>query len=110
MRVLGFKRSTFGWALALLAALPLGGAAQLRTVVSHEIGTSGQEAALSLDFKDDVSLTIALREGQVLVDGMDVRDWNLEVLRRNISIIEQDVFLFSRSIVDNINFGMQFAH
>jgi ATP-binding cassette subfamily B protein len=36
---------------------------------------------------------------------VDVRDWNLEALRRNISIIEQDVFLFSRSISENIAFG-----
>jgi ATP-binding cassette, subfamily B, bacterial len=43
--------------------------------------------------------------GSVLVDGMDVREWNLEKLRRNISIIEQDIFLFSRSIADNIAFG-----
>ena len=43
--------------------------------------------------------------GRVLVDGVDVRDWNLETLRRQISIIEQDVFLFSRSIADNIAFG-----
>jgi ATP-binding cassette subfamily B protein len=43
--------------------------------------------------------------GQVLVDGVDVREWNLENLRRNISIIEQDIFLFSRSIAENIAFG-----
>ena len=56
-----------------------------------------------------VNRTYDANSGQVLVDGIDVRDWNLEVLRRNISIIEQDVFLFSRSIADNINFGMQEA-
>jgi ATP-binding cassette subfamily B protein len=56
-----------------------------------------------------VNRTYDATSGQVLVDGIDVRDWNLEVLRRNISIIEQDVFLFSRSIADNINFGMQEA-
>ena len=44
-------------------------------------------------------------EGQVLVDGVDVRDWNLESLRRQISIIEQDIFLFSRTIGENIAFG-----
>jgi len=43
--------------------------------------------------------------GQVLVDGVDVREWNLEALRRQISIIEQDIFLFSSSIRDNIAFG-----
>jgi ATP-binding cassette subfamily B protein len=43
--------------------------------------------------------------GRVLIDGVDVRDWNLEALRRQISIIEQDIFLFSRNIVENIAFG-----
>ena len=44
-------------------------------------------------------------QGQVLIDGMDVRDWNLASLRSQISMIEQDIFLFSRSIADNIAFG-----
>ncbi len=43
--------------------------------------------------------------GRVLVDGIDVRDWNLEALRSQISTIEQDVFLFSRTIAENIAFG-----
>ena len=44
--------------------------------------------------------------GRVLVDGVPVRDWKLADLRRQISIIEQDLFLFSRSIAENIAFGM----
>ncbi|MCX7670295.1 MAG: ABC transporter ATP-binding protein/permease [Anaerolineae bacterium] len=43
--------------------------------------------------------------GRVLVDGVDVRDWSLESLRSQISIIEQDPFLFSRTIRENIAFG-----
>ncbi|GAC1355966.1 MAG: ABC transporter ATP-binding protein [Herpetosiphon sp.] len=43
--------------------------------------------------------------GRVLVDDVDVRDWNLESLRQQISTIEQDVFLFSRTIAENIAFG-----
>jgi len=39
------------------------------------------------------------------LDGIDAREWNLESLRRQISIIEQDIFLFSRSIAENIAFG-----
>ncbi len=46
-----------------------------------------------------------ISEGQVLIDGVDVRDWNLASLREQISIIEQDIFLFSRSLSDNIAFG-----
>ena len=44
--------------------------------------------------------------GRILVDGVDLRDWNLQALRSQISIIEQDVFLFSRSVAENIAFGM----
>ncbi|UCF60796.1 MAG: ABC transporter ATP-binding protein [Anaerolineaceae bacterium] len=43
--------------------------------------------------------------GEVLIDGINVRDWNLAALRRQISVIEQDVFLFSRTISENIAFG-----
>jgi ATP-binding cassette subfamily B protein len=44
-------------------------------------------------------------KGRVLVDGIDVRDWSLESLRSQVSTIEQDIFLFSRSIGQNIAFG-----
>lgn len=47
--------------------------------------------------------------GRILVDGVDVRDWNLEALRSQISVIEQDVFLFSRTIAGNIGFGQDDA-
>jgi ATP-binding cassette subfamily B protein len=43
--------------------------------------------------------------GTVRVDGRDVREWNLEALRSQISTIEQDVFLFSRTLRENIAFG-----
>lgn len=43
--------------------------------------------------------------GEVLVDGINVRDWNLASLRSQISMIEQDIFLFSRTVGENIAFG-----
>ena len=43
--------------------------------------------------------------GRVLVDGIDVREWSLESLRSQISTIEQDIFLFSRTLKENIAFG-----
>ena len=49
--------------------------------------------------------TYDVDSGQVIVGGQDVRAWNLEALRRQISVIEQDIYLFSRSIADNIAFG-----
>ena len=44
--------------------------------------------------------------GRILVDGVDVRDWNLDSLRSQISVIEQDVTLFSRSVAENIAFSL----
>ena len=43
--------------------------------------------------------------GRVLIDGEDVKTWSLEALRSGISTIEQDVFLFSSSLAENIAFG-----
>jgi ATP-binding cassette subfamily B protein len=44
--------------------------------------------------------------GHVLVDGIDVREWNLDSLRSQISTIEQDIVLFSRPVVENIGFSL----
>lgn len=44
-------------------------------------------------------------QGQVLIDGVDLREWKLDSLRSQISIIEQDIFLFSKTIAENIAFG-----
>ena len=56
-----------------------------------------------------VNRTYDVTQGQVLIDGVDVRQWNLDALRRQISIIEQDIFLFSKTIKENIAFGKQDA-
>ena len=47
--------------------------------------------------------------GRVLIDGRDTRDWQMESLREQISIIEQDLFLFSRTVAENIAFGCRGA-
>ena len=52
-----------------------------------------------------INRTYDVDSGVVKVDGIDVRDWQLASLRRQVSIIEQDIFLFSRPIKDNIAFG-----
>ncbi|MEZ4666851.1 MAG: ABC transporter ATP-binding protein [Anaerolineae bacterium] len=56
-----------------------------------------------------INRTYDVDTGSVQVDNVDVRNWNLATLRSQISIIEQDIFLFSRSIADNIRFGNQTA-
>ncbi|MDX5482864.1 MAG: ATP-binding cassette domain-containing protein, partial [Hymenobacteraceae bacterium] len=44
--------------------------------------------------------------GRILIDGVDVRDYNIESLRSQIGYVPQDVFLFSDSIRNNIGFGL----
>ena len=44
-------------------------------------------------------------EGRITVDGRDIRDFTLESLRRNVGIVQQDVFMFSATIRDNIAYG-----
>lgn len=46
-----------------------------------------------------------VQEGQVLVDGIDVREWDLQNLRSRMAIVLQDVFLFSGTILENIRLG-----
>lgn len=46
-------------------------------------------------------------EGEILVDGCDVRDWKLKELRGGIGTATQDVFLFSDTVEGNVAFGNQ---
>ena len=47
-----------------------------------------------------------VNQGRITIDGQDIRDFTLESLRRNIGIVQQDVFLFSATIRDNISYGV----
>ena len=46
-----------------------------------------------------------IRSGSILIDGTDIRDITLSSLRRNIGIVQQDVFLFAGTVMDNIRYG-----
>lgn len=65
----------------------------------------GQTGAGKSTLTKLINRTYDTSSGRVLVDGIDVRDWNLESLRSQIGNIEQDIFLFSRTIAENISFG-----
>lgn len=46
-----------------------------------------------------------VERGAVLVDGVDVREWNKQELRRHLGLVLQDVFLFSGDVANNISLG-----
>ncbi|MHA8067987.1 ABC transporter ATP-binding protein [Aquirufa ecclesiirivi] len=66
------------------------------------LGTTGSGkstiAALMARFYDPSA-------GKILLDGIDLKDWDMELVRSNLGFVPQDVFLFSTSIAENIRFG-----
>ena len=44
-------------------------------------------------------------KGKILLDGVDINDYPLEILRKHIGYVEQDIYLFPRSIRENVAFG-----
>ncbi|MEM6526776.1 MAG: ABC transporter ATP-binding protein, partial [Chloroflexota bacterium] len=69
----------------------------------------GQTGAGKSTLTKLVNRTYDVESGTVYVDDRPVQDWNMAALRSQISIIEQDIFLFSRTIAENIAFGVQDA-
>ncbi len=76
-----------------------------RVQPGQTVAIVGQTGAGKTSLAKLVNRTHDVSGGAVLVDGIDVRQWELGSLRRQIAIIEQDVFLFSRTIAENSAFG-----
>lgn len=69
------------------------------------IAIVGQTGAGKTTLTRLINRTFDVDSGRVLIDGVDLRDWNMDSLRAQIGTIEQDIFLFSLSIAENIAFG-----
>src|SRR4029079_3864414 len=48
-----------------------------------------------------------IQRGRILLDGVDLRDWDIRALRKNFAVVLQEVFLFSGSIEGNIRLGRE---
>src|SRR5438876_3106827 len=48
-----------------------------------------------------------VQKGRILLDGVDVRDWDLQSLRENFAVVLQEIFLFSGSVASNIRLGRE---
>lgn len=46
-----------------------------------------------------------LQSGRITIDGTDIKDFTLSSLRRNVGIVQQDIFLFADSVKNNISYG-----
>ena len=77
-----------------------------RAAPGETVAIVGQTGSGKSTLTKLVNRAYDVTEGDILVDGVNVKEWNLEILRQQISIIEQDIFLFSRTVADNIAFGL----
>ena len=76
-----------------------------RAAPGQTIAIVGQTGSGKSTLTKLVNRTYDVTDGRILVDGVDVRDWSLDALRSQISTIEQDIFLFSRTVAENIGFS-----
>ena len=58
---------------------------------------SGKTSIISL-----VNRLYSIQQGEILIDGVNIDDYPLDALRKEIGVVLQDVFLFSGSIYDNV--------
>ncbi len=99
--VVRFDNVTFGY----VAEAPVLRAIDFAIEPGQTVAIVGQTGSGKSTLAKLINRTYDVTNGRLLVDGIDVREWNLAVLRRQISIIEQDIFLFSRTVGENIAFG-----
>ncbi|MFW9852825.1 MAG: ABC transporter ATP-binding protein [Candidatus Thorarchaeota archaeon] len=73
------------------------------------IALVGQTGAGKTTITKLLSRYYDVSNGEVLVDGRDIKEIDLETLRKNIAVVPQDVYLFSGTIMDNLKFGKKEA-
>lgn len=70
----------------------------------ERVGFVGATGAGKSSIMNLVTRFYDVTSGMVSIDGVDIRDWPLEQLRRTVGIVQQDVTLFSGTVIDNVRF------
>lgn len=70
------------------------------------VGIIGPTASGKSTFVSLISHLYPISRGQLLIDDIDINDWELDILRSQIGFVPQEPFLFSDSIASNILFGV----
>jgi ATP-binding cassette, subfamily B, bacterial len=97
-----FDKVTFGYGKDDKAVLKN---LSFRAAPGETVAIVGQTGSGKSTLTKLVNRIYDVTEGKILIDGVNVKEWGLESLRSQISVIEQDVFLFSKTISENIAFG-----
>ena len=100
-----FERVGFSYLAATTANAVLRDVS-FRVAPGQTVAIVGQTGSGKSTLTKLVNRIYDVSEGRILLDGVDLREWQLASLRQQVGVIEQDVFLFSRSVADNIAFGL----
>ena len=98
---IAFERVSFGYHRGQTVLADV----DLRISAGETVALVGQTGSAKTTLTQLVNRTYDPGNGRIAIDGVDLRDWNLTSLRSQIATIEQDVFLFSLSVADNIAFA-----
>ncbi len=77
-----------------------------RIPAGHSIGLTGRTGSGKTLIINLLTRTVEPTRGQILIDGVDIKRYPLEVLRRHIGLVPQEPFLFSDTIAGNIAYGV----
>jgi len=77
----------------------------LHIAAGEKVGLVGYSGAGKSTFINLILRFFSLEKGQILIDGQDIATITLESLRKQITLIPQDPYLFHRSIEENIRYG-----
>jgi len=90
--------------LAYLPGHPVLNNIQLAIGAGERVGFVGASGAGKSSLMNLVTRFYDVTSGAVEIDGKDVREWPMDALRQTVGIVQQDVTLFSGTIIDNIRF------
>ena len=80
---------------------------QLDVPVGKTLGLVGSSGAGKSTLVDLLPRFYDAAEGQVLIDGVDVREYRLADLRQRVGVVSQNIFLFNATVAENIAYGRE---
>ena len=81
-----------------------------RIAAGESIGLTGRTGSGKTMIAHLIARILDPSEGQILIDGRDIREYPVEVLRRFIGMVPQEPFLFSDTIAENIAYGIPISN
>ncbi|WNJ18580.1 ABC transporter ATP-binding protein [Pontibacter sp. G13] len=101
---LSFRRTEFAYSPEVQVIKGL----EAEVPAGHTIGVAGPSGSGKTTLIKLIMRLYDVTGGEILLDGKDLRAWNLKNLRRQIALVSQDTYLFQGTIAENICYGMGF--